>query len=353
MTLALARNPEVKLKLLTSSSELNGAGMLPKEHPLHGIPAIGLPWSREMREGCWLALNHPLIDRYLPPDWWIYNSMETYVPARKCRRIVTVHHIETSLPSRIFSHAGIRQRPATFRLKKAVRTADLVVAQSTFTAREILAQHNVPEERIVVVGSGVEDSLLARSDETTSEVPPSGYAPYIISIAAFQSRKGSDYLFAMARELQRRCSPLRIVCPLGKLGLPPFIEQVKSLPNVIALGYVGRQELLGLIRGAVCMVIPSRLEGFGLTAIESMALGTPVIAANNSALPETLGGAGLLVDPADAASLAAAAERIFEDSAYRNNLVALGLRRAENFTWIRCMERLLTAVDRIQARTNS
>lgn|GEM_PF-970213 len=349
MTLALARNPKVELKLLTSSSELNGSGMLPKEHPLHGIPAIGLPWSRETREGCWLAFNQPLIDRYLPAGWWIYNSMETYVPARRCKRIVTVHHIETSSPDRPFSRAGLRQRLAAFRLKKAVRTADLVVAQSTFTAHEIMAQHDVPETRIAVVGSGVDESLLAQSRDDSATPAPSPYAPCVVSVGAFQLRKGTDYLFAMARELQRIGSPLKIVCPFGLRGLPSFTDQVKLIPNVVALDYVSREELLNLIRGAVCMAIPSRLEGFGLTAIESMALGTPVVASNNSALPETLGRAGVLVNPVDAPALANAVERLRKDPIQRAYLVALGRRRAQHFTWTRCMERLLNGIRRIQS----
>jgi glycosyltransferase involved in cell wall biosynthesis len=225
----------------------------------------------------------------------------------------------------------------------------LVVAQSTFTAREIMTQHNVPEMRIAVVGSGVDESLLAqtRDDSATPTSPP--YGPYVVSVGAFQLRKGTDYLFAMARELQRMGSPLKIVCPFGLRGLPPFTEQVESLPNVVALDYVSRTELLNLIRGAVCMVIPSRLEGFGLTAIESMALSTPVIASNNSALPETLGGAGVLVDPVDAAALANEVERLRKDPGRRAHFVALGRRRAQDFTWTRCMERLLNGIRKIQS----
>jgi glycosyltransferase involved in cell wall biosynthesis len=343
MTLTLARNPDIELKLLTSACELNNSGMLPEKHPLHGIPAIGLPWRREMREGCWLALNHPLIDRYLPADWWVYNSMETYVPARRCRRIVTVHHIETPPPASLVSITGLRQRLAACRLHKAVVTADLIVAQSAFTAREIMAQYRVPEARLAVVGSGVDNELFTAPVGAALH-GAKDYAPYIISAGAFQPRKGTDYLFAMARELQRRGSPLKIICPFGLRGIPPFTNEVKMLPNVVALDYITREELVELIRGAVCMVIPSRLEGFGLTAIESMALGTPVIASNNSALPETLGGAGILVDPVDKSSLADAAEKILKDQEHRAKLAALGLRRAREFTWTKCMERLLDGI---------
>ena len=123
------------------------------------------------------------------------------------------------------------------------------------------------------------------------------------------------------------------------------------MPNIVALDYVSRSELLNLIRGAVCMVIPSRLEGFGVTAVESMALGIPMVASNKSALPETIGEAGILIDPADTVALANAVEGLFMDQGHRANLIALGRRRVVNFTWTQCMERLLAGIAKIQAET--
>jgi glycosyltransferase involved in cell wall biosynthesis len=352
MTLELARNPDVELKLLVSADEVGSGEMLPAGHPLHGIPAIGLPGSYKVREACWLACQQPALDRYLGPDWWIYNSMETFTPARHCRRIVTVHHLESPSARPWYSCAGLRQRLADFRLHKAVTTADVLVAQSTFTARETAFRHGVPESSITVVGSGVDDELLTTSP---GEVPLAAreYGAYLISPGAFQLRKGTDYLFALARELHRRGSPLKIVCPFGLRGLRLFTDEVRSLPNVVALDYISRAALLDLVRGAVAMVVPSRLEGFGLTVIESMALGTPVIASNNSALPETLGGAGVLVDPTDAVALADAAEAIHKQSTHRAELVRLGRQRATHFTWQKCMERLLAGVSRWQTEHRS
>jgi glycosyltransferase involved in cell wall biosynthesis len=113
---------------------------------------------------------------------------------------------------------------------------------------------------------------------------------------------------------------------------------------MVVLDYMSREDLLSCIRNAVCMVISSRLEGFGLTAVESMALATPVVASDNSALPETLNGAGILVDPTSATAVADAVERIFHCSDVRVAMAAAGLKRARDFTWTKCMERLLSAV---------
>lgn len=349
MTLELARNPEVDFTLLVSAEELGPDSTLPPPHPLHGMKALGLPMSRARREMSWLAFDRPSLDRYLPDGTWIYNSLETYVPARRCRRIVTVHHVETPAPAPLLSSAGMRQRLAAHRLHRAVSTADLVVAQSTFTAQTIMAQHDVAERRMAVVGSGVDDALLDDAPPAALHPSVAAYAPFVISPGAFQLRKGTDYLFAMARELLQRGSPVKIVCPFAVKGTAHFIEEATTLPNVIALDYISREELLDLIRGAVCLLVPSRLEGFGLTCIEAMALGTPVVASDNSALPETLAGAGVLVDPTDAQALASAVEKLRTEPAHRAELIARGRVRARDFTWKRCMERLLGAVRRVEA----
>lgn len=344
MVKMLANNPEVELQLLASANELDGGRQMPAELGLKGIPVVPLPWKRPTRETLWLATNQPAIDRYVSADSWIYCSMESHVPARHCKRIVTVHHLEPLRADPPWTKNGFRERTRAWRFRKAITTADLIVVQSSFTGDQVHEQYGIARERMAVVGSGVDDSLLQPAVTTGTGAKAASYAPYVISAGAFQLRKGTDYLFAMARELQRRGSPVKIVCPFGSRGLPPFVDEVKSLPNVVPLDYLSREELLELIRGAVCMVIPSRLEGFGLTAIESMALGTPVVASNNSALPETLGGAGILVDPTNASALADAVENLFKNSDYRQSLVALGNERVKHFTWKKCMERLLTNV---------
>jgi glycosyltransferase involved in cell wall biosynthesis len=332
MTRALAQNPEVQLKLLVSRSDLGADGMLPPSHPLGGIPCVGLPWRRRTREGLWLLFDRPLIDRYLPPGTWVYNSSEpAYVPGRECPRIVTVHHLEP------FS-----SRLKALRFKKSILTADLLVAQSSFTRDQIVSEYGVPADRIVVVGTGVDENLIELGKKEPRNLEH--LQPYVISVGALLPRKGSDYLLNMARELQRRQSNLKIVCSCGTRGRVHLVEEARSLPNVVLLDYASREELIDLIRGAVCMVIPSRLEGFGLTAVESMALGTPVIASNNSALPETLGGAGVLVNPEDAGQLAEEALRFQRDANHRADHVERGRRRVSFFTREACMQRLLNGI---------
>lgn len=336
----LGGNPEVELRLLASRDELESNGELPPALGFSGIPVTALPWSRVTREGLWLAANVPAIDRYVSPETWIYCSRETFIPARRCKRIVTVHHLEPIIASPDFSRPWLAIRSREFRIRRATQTADVIVAQSTFTKTQVAERYGVSPERIHVVGSGVADELLA-TGASSWRPAPNGLEPYVICAGAFHLRKGTDYLLRMARELARRGSPLKIVCPYGSRGAAALVEDARKLPSIVMLDYMPREDLLAAIRNAVCMVIPSRLEGFGLTAIEAMALATPVVASDNSALPETLGGAGILVDPTNATALADAVEQVFQSPAVRSRMVAAGLQRAENFTWAKCMQRLL------------
>jgi alpha-1,3-rhamnosyl/mannosyltransferase len=99
------------------------------------------------------------------------------------------------------------------------------------------------------------------------------------------------------------------------------------------LGYVTPADLPALYSAARLLMIPSLAEGFGLPALEAMACGTPVAASQTGALPETLGGAGLLFDPLAPSAIAEAMRCLLEDDDFNDELRRKGLRRAGQFSW--------------------
>ena len=108
------------------------------------------------------------------------------------------------------------------------------------------------------------------------------------------------------------------------------------LNRVHLLGYVRDDQLRALYRRASLYIHPSLYEGFGLTVLEAMASGVPVITSNMSSLPEVAGEAGLLVDPANDIEIAEAIQSICTDTSLREVKIAQGLARAGLFSWDDC-----------------
>jgi alpha-1,3-rhamnosyl/mannosyltransferase len=109
--------------------------------------------------------------------------------------------------------------------------------------------------------------------------------------------------------------------------------------RVVRPGFVSDETLAALYRTAVCTVLPSVAEGFGLPALESMACGTPVLLQRSAAVEEVCGEAAEYV--ADASGLAPALVRLLDDAGRRQQLRQAGLERARMFSWDECARRML------------
>ncbi len=103
--------------------------------------------------------------------------------------------------------------------------------------------------------------------------------------------------------------------------------------SVAWLGPVPEYDLPALYSAASIFVFPSLYEGFGLPVLEAMACGTPVICSNTSSLPEVVGDAALLVNPADTVALTEALCKVLTDDGLRDELRSRGLGQAAHFTW--------------------
>jgi alpha-1,3-rhamnosyl/mannosyltransferase len=100
-------------------------------------------------------------------------------------------------------------------------------------------------------------------------------------------------------------------------------------------GFVSAADLPVLLAAARALVHPSKYEGFGLTPLEAMAAGTPVLAANTGALPEVVGDAGVLLPPDDVEAWSKAMTQVHDDDDLRRAMVERGRAWSERFTWAR------------------
>jgi alpha-1,3-rhamnosyl/mannosyltransferase len=210
---------------------------------------------------------------------------------------------------RLYGRAGLRA---------TVRAADAVVALSEFTKAETEDLLDVPGERIRVVRNGVERVFTPEG--------PASEGDYVLAVATLEPRKSLSRAVEAAALVGVE---LRVVGAEGWGGV--------AVPGWA--GFVSDEELARLYRGARCVLYPSLYEGFGLPIVEAMACGTPVVTSSGGATEETAGGAAVLVDPRDPASIAAGIE---EASRRRDELVAKGRERARAFTWAKAAEAVET-----------
>ena len=171
-----------------------------------------------------------------------------------------------------------------------------------------------------------------------------GTRPYLLFVGALEPRKGPDVLAAAyARARARGLTADLVVVGDGRMTIDgPGVRRRG--------GAAGDAELAALYAGALAVVAPSWLEGFGLPAVEAAALGTPSVVSDLPVFAETLGAGALRVAPGDADALAGALVRIAEDDALRARLGAAARRNAARYDWARAAEALHAVLARAAAR---
>ncbi|MCL4535853.1 MAG: glycosyltransferase family 4 protein [Bacteroidetes bacterium] len=222
----------------------------------------------------------------------------------------------------------------------SARAARLVIAISEATKRDLVERYRIPAEKVRVVHLAADPSFRPDIDLAAVQAVRDRYglaARYFLFVGTLHPRKNLECLLeAMALVTARHRAPLELVVA-GKPGWQgdALMRQASGLP-VRFLGYVPQDDLPLLTAGALALTFPSFYEGFGLPALEAMACGTPVIAADASSLPEVVGDAGLLADPHRPEAWAEAMVCLAEDEGRRAELRRRGLERARQFSWHRC-----------------
>ena len=211
-------------------------------------------------------------------------------------------------------------------LPALARRALHLVTVSEFSRAELVELLGADPARITVIPGGVDERFGPHADAEAAAAALGLRRPYVLTVASLTARKN---LAALATSAARLAADGIELVVAG--GDRPQLRAEPGDLGVRLLGHVPDEHLPGLYAGARAFVLPSRYEGFGLTVLEAMAAGTPVVASDTTALPETVGDAGLLVSPEDPAAIADAVARALGSD--HDRLAAAGRARAARFAW--------------------
>jgi glycosyltransferase involved in cell wall biosynthesis len=210
--------------------------------------------------------------------------------------------------------------------RDAAERAAAIIAVSAFTAAQVERLLKVERSRIHVVPHGTRFS---------AEPVESARRPVILHVGAIQPRKN---IVRLVESFERAAPPPWRLVLAGSdgYGAAPIRERIEGSParaRIRVMGWVDDLTLASLYRTSSILAFPSLDEGFGIPVLEAMASGLPVLTSNRSALPEVAGDAAILVDPLDAASIAAGLQQLIASDSLRKKLAEEGRKRAAEFSW--------------------
>lgn len=310
-------------------------GRSPKGVRLRAIPGPPGVWKHVSLP---IALVADRVDLFHSPS----GTLPLWSP---CPAVVTVHDLFAEIePSWFPARVGLQLR---YTMRRACRVARRILAVSEATKGDIARFYGVPRERIHVVHNGVDVVFRPLDDTDAQRAVRERYldgAPFILYVGSrFPWRNLPRLIEAFGRLKRRRALPGHRLLIVGRdiWGMDPspaLVQRLELKGEVRFAGYVQPQELPALYRAAEALAYPSLYEGFGIPPLEAMACGTPVLTSTRGGLAEVVGDAALVVEPEDVEALASGLERVVLDDPLRQRLRAMGLARANLFSWERAAE---------------
>jgi glycosyltransferase involved in cell wall biosynthesis len=315
-----------------------------------------LPWGRRWTPLAWTFIDRPPIEHWIGNDIDLVHAVSLGYPVSTRKPyVVTVHDIGPLTHPEFFSNT----RPWVMKrsLKQALKKAAAIICVSKSTADDLESYVGRSlNERLHVVPEGVSPQFFeAKNPDCLASLTglPEPGTPFIVATGKISPRKNVGRIIKALSKLNGMIPHHLILVGGSGWDMEEVLKEMNKSTvagRVHLIGYVSDEQLHALYSSASAYVHPSLFEGFGLTVLEAMAAGCPVVTSNVSSLPEVAGDAALLVDPYDVDTIAEAIKSLCSDFSLAADLVKRGRTRARAFTWERCAEQVACIYQRVVAR---
>ena len=348
----IEQQPDLDIRLLAVGR------ITPEQQAQAPLPLHATPLDERSMVRLWHRLNlpYPRVEWFTGGPLDIFHATDFVLPPSGARRtLLTIHDLaflfypDAAMPS--------LHRYLNVVVPRSVRRADALIADSRHTANDLTEQWQVSPDRITVVQGAVDhERFQPITDADRRQTVRRRYGlnerPYILALSRLEPRKNYVRLIeAFAQARQEGKLPHRLVIG-GKQGwlYEPIYARVQELglaDHVHFPGFIADEDLPALYSDAAFFAYPSLYEGFGLPIIEALACGAPVLAGDNSCLPEAGGPGAIYVDAASSESIAEGILRLACDESLAKRLATVGREHALQFTWQRSAVQLLAAYQKL------
>lgn len=239
-----------------------------------------------------------------------------------------------------------------------MKAANHIVTVSSHTAGDVVKHLQVNPTSVTTVPNAVSASFQPLPPEEIvtfrQQHGISSETFCLLNVGSNNPRKNVSAVLEVMRALRADQKPVHF----WKAGSDfdaeqsQFIETHNLGEHVSYLGKLDDSELIKLYSAADALLAPSLYEGFGLTVLEAMACGTPVITSNTTSLPEVAGDAAILVAPNDIKAMVAGVSRLMQSPDFRQRLVEAGLSRVKTFTWVNTAKQIANVYEHVYQSTH-
>lgn len=274
--------------------------------------------------------------------------------------VTTIHDV---IPLRLpLYHSSAKARVYSSVVARAARHATLVITISQHAKQDIIETLKLPAERIRVIYQAVSEKFRPIEDEARLAAARARYGltgRYVFYLGGLDARKNVPQLVRAFSQLYKRLGDPHLQLLIsgnpdklsGSLFPDPRpVAADLGMSGQIMYRFVEEEDKPLIYSGASVFVFPSLYEGFGLTPLEAMNCGTPVVCSNRTSLPEVVGDAALTIDPDDLPAMVEAIYQVLTTPALSTDLRTRGLERAKLFSWRKTAGETLAVYEEAVAR---
>ncbi|WP_159790828.1 glycosyltransferase family 4 protein [Sodalinema gerasimenkoae] len=261
-----------------------------------------------------------------------------------CPQIITIHDI---LPIRFPDVYPRIKYYFKFILPQLIRASDAIITTSNYTKKEILDHYNCHNTPIHVVYQGYREDIFNLNSDDLENPLHRSETPFILCVGETRPYKNLRRLIEAFSRANCPNLELRIVGNLNKCDRPllDYPQELGCHERVKFLGFVPDDALPDLYRRAIAFAFPSLYEGFGIPPLEAMACGCPVLASNQTAIPEVCGEAAFYVNPYDIDDIAQGIVQLVNNPQLRQQLRQRGQQQVQSFRYRQMGDRILDILD--------